>query len=118
MKFSMMKIQDVTVIELEGEIWGGWDAVGLKDAVVRMLRVGERKFVVDMKGTGSINSAGIGVLLATQESIRGTGGLMSLCEVNERSRRAFAITDVWSEFVAHPTREDALKALGIQLPAS
>jgi anti-anti-sigma factor len=114
MKFSMMKIEDVTLIELQGEVWGGWDAVGLKDAVVRMLQAGERKFVVDLKSTGSINSAGIGVLLATQESVRGAGGLMSLCEVNERSRRAFAITDVWSEFESHPTREDALKALGVQ----
>lgn len=116
MKFSMLKVKDVVVVELRGDVWGGWDSLELKDSIVRMLGAGERKFVIDLEGIGSVNSAGIGVLLAVQESIRGARGTMYLCEVNERSRRAFSISAVWEEFQAHPTRLETLEALGVPPP--
>ena len=113
MQFSMVKIEDVVVIELAGDVWGGWDSVELKDSVGRMLKGGDRKFLVDFSGCGSVNSSGIGVLMAVQEAIRNAKGSMALCEVNERARRAFSISEVWMEFESKGSRAEGLKAMGV-----
>ena len=113
MQFSMVKIEDVVVVELQGEVWGGWDSVELKDSVGRLLKTGERKFLVDFSACSSVNSSGIGVLLAVQEAIRNINGKMALCEVNERARRAFSISEVWNEFDSKASRAEGLKSLGV-----
>ena len=113
MQFSLVKVEDVVVIELAGDVWGGWDSVELKDSVGRLLKGGERKFLVDFSGCGSVNSSGIGVLLAVQEAIKNTQGSMALCEVNERARRAFSISEVWGEFDSRASRAEGLKAMGV-----
>jgi anti-sigma B factor antagonist len=113
MQFSLVKIEDVIVVELTGDVWGGWDSVELKDSVGRLLTTGERKFLVDFSACGSVNSSGIGVLLAVQEAIRNVRGTMALCEVNERARRAFSISEVWNEFDSKVSRDEGLKAMGI-----
>ena len=109
----MVKIEDVIVVELLGDVWGGWDAVELKDSVGRLLKTGDRKFLIDFSSCSSVNSSGIGVLLAVQEAIRLAQGAMALCEVNERARRAFSISEVWSEFDSKVSRSDGLKAMGV-----
>src|SRR5262249_3721369 len=113
MHFSLIKVEDVVVVELQGEVWGGWDAVRLKENVGKLIETGERRFVVDLSGCGSVNSSGIGILLAVQENIRGAEGTMALCEVNERARRAFSISEVWNEFESKPTRAEGLRSMGI-----
>ena len=113
MQFSMVKVEDVVVVELQGDVWGGWDSVGLKDSVLALIKSGERKFLVDFAECGSVNSSGIGILLAVQELIRSAGGVMALCEVSERARRAFSISEVWTEFENRTSRADALSAMGI-----
>jgi anti-sigma B factor antagonist len=113
MHFSMVKVDDIVVVELQGEVWGGWDALELKDSVGRLIGTGERKFLVDLSGCGSVNSSGIGVLLAVQESVRDANGSIALCEVSERARRAFSISEVWNEFETKPTRAEGLQSLGV-----
>jgi len=113
MQFSLVKIEDVVVVELTGDVWGGWDSVELKDSVGRLLKTGERKFLVDFSACSSVNSSGIGVLLAVQEAIKNVQGAMALCEVNERARRAFSISEVWTEFDSKASRAEGLKALGV-----
>jgi anti-anti-sigma factor len=111
MKFSMLKDKDVVVVELHGEVWGDWECIGLKDSVVRMLGAGERKFVIDLESIESLNSAGIGILLAVQECVRRAQGTLRLCNVSERARRAFAISDAWKDFQTQPSRMEALLSL-------
>ena len=113
MQFSMVKIEDVVVVELAGDVWGGWDSVELKDSVGRLLKSGERKFLIDFSACSTVKSSGIGVLLAVQEAIRNARGMMALCEVNERARRAFSISEVWTEFDSKVSRADGLKTLGV-----
>jgi anti-anti-sigma factor len=114
MKFSLVKTGDVVVVELDGDVWGGWDSIQLKDSVAALLKAGDRKFLVDLERTGSVNSAGIGVLLAVQESIARAQGTLVLCSVSERARRTFAISEVWEQFTTASSRAEGLVALGVK----
>ena len=113
MKYAMKKIQDVIVVELEGDMWGGWDTIKLKDTIEEMVKHGEKKFVVDLSGTKMVNSAGIGILIAAQEIVRSGGGTYKLCSVSERTLRAMAISEITGEFDIVADLNEALASLGI-----
>lgn len=112
MKYALQKLQNVVVIELEGEIWGGWDTLELKETVGEMIRHGDLHYVADLSRTGMVNSAGLGVLLAVKDLVEQGRGRLLLCGVGERTRRVMAISETSELFTIVDTREAALAALG------
>jgi len=114
MHFSVTHMTDVVLIELEGDIWGGLEAMELRDAVAGMVEVGDVRYVVDLAETAMVNSAGIGALLATQSLVAAAGGVMKLCNVSQRTAKVLAISEVTGLFDIAPTREDAYRALGVR----
>jgi len=113
MKYALQKLQNVVVIELEGDVWGGWDTLKLKEAVEEMVRHGDLRYVADLSDTGMVNSAGLGVLMAVKDIVGKAGGKLILCGASERTRRVMAISETSSQFVIVDTREEALRALGV-----
>ena len=114
MQFSITHMTDVVLVELEGDIWGGLEAMELRDAVSEMVEVGDVRYVIDLARTAMVNSAGIGALLATQSAITAARGVMKLCNVGPRTAKVLAISEVTAMFDIVPTREDAFRDLGVK----
>jgi anti-anti-sigma factor len=112
MKFGMEREGDVVVIALKASLEGGPDTFQIKDEVKSQLGKGERRFLLDMKDAGFVNSTGIGVVVSCLSSIKAAGGSLKVCGVSERARRAFVTTGVLQLFEVYPSREDALRAFG------
>ncbi len=110
MKFSIDKEGDVIQIVLKSNLEGGPDTFQLKDEVTAKLDEGERKFLLDMEKASFVNSTGIGVIIAVQSSITNTGGVLRVCNVSDRARRAFVVTGVWSLFTVHDSVDEAMGA--------
>ena len=113
MKYSVNKIRDILVIELDGEMWGGFDAMQLKDTVTQMVGQGEMQFIVDLSKTNMVNSAGLGTLIACKQIIKEAGGTFLLCSVSERTRTTMAISEVSDQFEIMDNLDEAYRALGI-----
>lgn len=111
MKYLMQTIEGVVVVELEGDPWGGWDTMRLKDSVAELAKLGERRFIIDLSQTSMVNSAGIGTLIASKEIIESAGGTVRLCGVSERTRRVMAISEVADLFESTETRDEALSEM-------
>ena len=111
MKYLVQSIDGVVVVELEGDLWGGWDTIKLKDTVEELVKLGERRFIIDLGQTSMVNSAGIGTLIASKEIVEGAGGILKLCGVSERTRRVMAISEVADLFKTSETREGALREM-------
>jgi len=109
MKYDLGKRGDAVVITLKSSLEGGPDTYQIKDDVKAELGKGERKFLLDMKGAGFVNSTGIGVIVAVLSSIREAEGALRVCSVSERARRAFVTTGVWQLFDVYEDCEKALQ---------
>jgi len=114
MKYALLKLQNAVVIELEGDVWGGWDTLELKEAVGEMVRHGDLRYVADLSGTGMVNSAGLGVLMAVKDLVEQARGRLVLCGASERTRRVMAISETTGQFTIVETRDDAFRTLGVQ----
>jgi anti-anti-sigma factor len=111
--YSIEKVQDVVVIELSGDSWGGLDAFQLKDEVKAILAMGHRRFLVDFSDAHFVNSAGIGILVSCWVSVRNVQGEVLFCEPGRRVQRALDVSGVMKLFDVHETRSQALQSYGI-----
>lgn len=113
MSYAIQKVADVVVVDLEGDMWGGWDAVELKNTVTRMVEEGERKFLVDLSRVKHVNSAGTGILVACLSTLKTADGWFAVCSPSQRTRRVFSIVGVNDVLPIYGTRLEALKEFGV-----
>lgn len=110
MKFNIEKSGDVMVVTLKSNLEGGPDTYKLRDEVKAKLGDDERRFLINMKDAGFVNSTGIGVVVSILSSVKSAGGMLKICGVTERARRAFVTTGVWQLFDSYESQEEALAA--------
>jgi anti-sigma B factor antagonist len=91
MSFDVRKQNDVTVIDVEGQLIVG-NRQELKQKVLEELENGSRKFLIDFSNTGYIDSSGLGVLVSLSKKIREQGGELRLANLNEDLRTLFELT--------------------------
>ena len=108
MSFQVSKNDDVTLIEVEGQLIVG-NRQELKQKVLEHLEGGDRKFVIDFSNTGYIDSSGLGVLVSLSKKIREQGGELRLSSLNEDLRTLFELTKLDTLFRIANTREEALE---------
>ena len=61
MSFQVSKVNDVTVIEVDGQLIVG-NRNELKKEVLEKIELGEQTFVIDFANTAYIDSSGLGAL--------------------------------------------------------
>ena len=107
MSFDVKKQDDVTVIDVEGQLIVG-NRQELKQKVLEELEKGARKFLIDFTNTGYIDSSGLGVLVSLSKKIREQGGELRLANLNEDLRTLFELTKLDTLFHIATNREEAL----------
>jgi anti-anti-sigma factor len=108
MGFQVSKNDDVTVVDVEGQLIVG-NRQELKQKVLEHLEAGDRKFVIDFSNTGYIDSSGLGVLVSLSKKIREQGGELRLSSLNEDLRTLFELTKLDTLFRIADTRDQALE---------
>ena len=110
MGFSVSKQDGVTVVDVEGQLIVG-NRQELKQRVLEELEAGERRFVVDFRETGYIDSSGLGVLVSLSKKIREQGGELRLSGLNEDLRTLFELTKLDTLFRITDSKSEALEGL-------
>jgi anti-sigma B factor antagonist len=109
MSFDVKKQDDITVIDVEGQLIVG-NRQELKQKVLEELEGGARKFLIDFSSTGYIDSSGLGVLVSLSKKIREQGGELRLANLNDDLRTLFELTKLDTLFHIAGSREEALSS--------
>jgi anti-sigma B factor antagonist len=84
----------------------------LKVHLMRAIKDGARRLVLDLSDVTFIDSTAIGVLAGAVEKLdEKGGGSLSVVSTHEKVIQIFEITGLESVITVHPSREDALAAL-------
>ncbi len=108
MNFEITRENDVTIVELTGQLIVG-NRQELKNDILRLLEEGSRKFLIDFSDTAYIDSSGLGVLVSLSKKIREQGGEMRLSNLNEDLRTLFELTKLDTLFFIADSRDQALE---------
>jgi anti-sigma B factor antagonist len=109
MGFEVTKQDDVTVLDVEGQLIVG-NRQELKQKVLDELESGDRKFLIDFDRTGYIDSSGLGVLVSLSKKIREQGGELRLANLNADLRTLFELTKLDTLFQISNSRDEALSS--------
>lgn len=110
MTFTAERVGDVTVLEVTRELTME-NRGDLKEAVLRRLERGDRKFVFDFERTGFIDSSGLGALVSLSKKVREEEGELRLAGLNEELRTLFELTRLDTLFQISDSRSAALGEL-------
>ena len=88
---------DRAVLTVRGEL-DAYSAPGLEDQVVRLLAQGVGTIVLDLSGTGFLDSSGLRAILTAQRRLTEGGGQLSLRSPSEPVSRLLEITGLTDHF--------------------
>jgi anti-sigma B factor antagonist len=104
------------VLHAAGKITLGESSVVLRDTVRTLVEGGARQIVLDLSGVSSIDSAGLGELVASYTAVTSRGGKLALASVPKRVADLLEITKLNTVFPIYEST--ALAATALTLPAT
>jgi anti-sigma B factor antagonist len=110
MKISEKRVSDVVVLNLEGSLMGGPEAVSLNEAVNRHLDEKSLKLVLNLKSVERVNSSGLGILIKALTTFKTNGGVLKLANVNPKVKNLLVITKLNTILDSYDSVEAAVKS--------
>ncbi len=108
MKCTTRIINDVMVIEVEGDIMGGSETEEFQTLIYNSIENDKVKIVADLTNANWINSSGLGMLITGLTTARSSDGDLKLAKVSPRIRRPLEITKLDTILSIHPTVDEAI----------
>jgi len=111
MSISIKRDHDMVVVSIGGQLVTA-NRHELKEAVLRELDSGGKRFRVDFSDTGYVDSSGLGVLVSISKRIRDGGGSLQLTSLNEDLVTLFALTklDTLFDIIGGPANDQRPRA--------
>ena len=108
MKIKQVVKDDIMVLELSGKIMGGPDHDKFKGEITEILEKDFKKIILDLDGVPWINSTGLGILISGFTSIKNADGRMRICNVKDRVRSIFYMSQLENVFEVHTSMDETM----------
>jgi len=110
MQISEKKENDVTVLNLDGSLMGGPEAVSLNEKINRLLDEKSLKVVLNLEQVERVNSSGLGILIKVLTTFKRNGGELKLAHVNPKIENLLVVTKLNTIFESYETEESAVNS--------
>jgi anti-sigma B factor antagonist len=107
-KVAISEISGVSVVALSGRIVLGEESSVLRDTVKKLVDSGKKKVVLDMSDVSYIDSAGLGMLVASYVSAKTQGAQVRLCALGQKFHEVLQITRLLTIFDVYDTQAQAI----------
>ena len=108
------RIGDVTVLVLSGEMLVDDGDLALRQQIHELLDQDRNKILIDLAAVTHIDSAGVGMMVAKQKTVRDRGGDLKLLHLTSRSQRLLALMKLASVFEAFEDEDAAIESFAQQ----
>lgn len=108
LKITERKVNDVTILDLAGSIRLGDDSSKLRNALRIIEGDGAKNILLNLADVSTIDSSGLGELVAGFVSIKKSGGNLKLFNLTERVSELMVITKLLTVFDVFETEEEAI----------
>ena len=109
MRIHTQNYNDVTVIELQGEVDGDLTDP-LKEIVTETVAAERRRIVLDLSNLSSIDSQGLELLLWIRQYCRQNKTQLKLAGLDENTEKILEITGLQNEFDRHSELAEAVRS--------
>ena len=99
---------DVTIVDLDGKIAIGETNRQLHETIREIAADGTKKVVLNLKGVTTIDSSGLGEIVAGYSTLSAAGGRLKLINMPERVTDLMTITKLYTVFDIFDTEAEGI----------
>jgi anti-sigma B factor antagonist len=110
MKSEIRDQGDVRIIELAGKITIGSGDVRLRELIDRALQDGKTKILLDLGGVSTIDSSGIGEMVACYTTVTKHDGQLKLVHLSPKINDIMQVTQLITVFDVFDDEQEALSS--------
>ena len=108
MKIKTREVDGITVLDVLGEMYGGPENMELVNAVTELAKEKKLDLLVNLSKVKWISSTGLGILVSARSRLAKEGGVVKLCQPNDRVLDILMVTRLNMIFDVFSTEEEAL----------
>lgn len=109
MNIDVRHRDDVTILDVKGKITIGSD-LALREAIQNALQAGAKKIVVNLQHVTTIDSSGVGELVASYTSAKNHGATLKLVNLPPKVQDVLTITQLITVFDVYDTEDEAVRS--------
>jgi anti-sigma B factor antagonist len=94
MKITQRQRGGVTILDLEGRLSLGEGDIALREAILLLLDEGESMILLNLRGVKSMDSSGLGELVAGKTSAAARGAHIKLLHLEDKVRHVVSMTQL------------------------
>jgi anti-sigma B factor antagonist len=110
LKLTTREVDGVAVLALDGRIVLGEETTALREKVKNLVSQGKKKLVLDMKNVTTIDSSGLGALVAAYSSAKSGGATLRLSNLGSHLNQLLQVTKLLTVFEVSNTEADAVRS--------
>jgi anti-sigma B factor antagonist len=111
LKITHRTADGVAVLELDGRIVLGEETTAFRENVKSLLAMGKKNILLDLRNVTTIDSSGLGALVAAYSSSKSNGASLRLCNLGSRFNELLQITKLLTVFEVSSTEAEAVRAM-------
>ncbi len=110
MQIKERRVGAVTILDLSGKLALGDGDGLLKDKIHSLMNQGQRHVALNLGDLTYVDSAGLGELVAAQNTVAKSNGMVKVFNLTKRVSDLLTITKVLTVFDVHNTEAEALQS--------
>lgn len=110
MNVSKRERDGVTILDPRGKVTIGVGDVALRDAVISALNDGSKNILINLEGVSTIDSSGIGELVAAFTTVTNRGGKLKLANLSQKVTDILQVTQLVTVFDIYDDENEAVRS--------
>jgi len=110
MKSEIRDRGDARIIELSGKITIGAGDVKMRELIDESLTAGQKNILLDLAGVSTIDSSGIGEMVACYTTVTKNGGHLKLLRLSPKINDILQVTQLITVFDVFDDEEEAIRS--------
>lgn len=104
---------DVIIVDMSGKLVAGTGDVILREVMNELVAGGWKKILLNLSEVSSIDSAGVGELVASIKLAERFGSAVKTLRIGDRVRHVLQISRILPKLSVYEDEHEALKAFGV-----
>jgi anti-sigma B factor antagonist len=118
MHVDVRNVDDVIIVDMSGKLIGGIGDVMLREVMNEVIASGWKKILLNLSEVSSIDSAGVGELVASIKLADRFGSAVKTLRIGDRVRHVLQISKILPRLDVYEDEQEALKAFAAAVPRS
>ena len=110
MKITEQRVNDIIILDLQGSLMGGPEAVSLNEMINQFLDEKSLKLILNLSSVERVNSSGLGILIKALTTFKTNGGELKLANVRAPLMKLLVITKLNTILETYDSADSALKS--------